>query len=120
MVRKLIMAKTLGERIKEARQVEIKVNEIIFTARRATFEEMLAYAGAKTSDADISRKHITGWSGVKESDLIEGGSAEQVPFDKALFDDVIGDQQEWWLYIANGVASKALESITQKAESKKK
>ena len=114
------MAKTLGEKIKEARQVEIKVGEITFIARRATFEELLAYANKQITDPEISRLHIVGWFGVKESDLLEGGTDEQVLFDKALFDDVIGDHQEWWLFIANGVTSKAMESITEKADSKKK
>lgn len=110
---------TLAEKIKEARQVEIKLNEIIFTARRATFEELLSYAKDQKTDPEISRLHITGWSGVKESDLLDGGTADQVPFDKALFDDVISDQQEWWLFIANGVTKKALADFTEKADSKK-
>lgn len=114
------MAKTLGERIKEARQIEIKVGEITFLARRATYEEYLTYIINKTTDPAISRIHVRGWAGVKEKDLIEGGSDEQVPFDKAIFDDVIGDHQEWWTFIADRVNNQALESATEKADSKKK
>ena len=58
--------------------------------------------------------------GEHESDLIEDGAADLVAFDKAIFDDVIGDNREWWTFISNAVTSKALERINQKADSKKK
>lgn len=120
------MAKTLADKIKESRQIEVKVGDITFTARRATSEEMFAYYATNpdapngVSFAEICRKHVTGWTGVKESDLIDGGAADSVPFDKSVFDDVIGDNQEWWTYIATEVLRTAQERITKQAESKKK
>ena len=114
------MAKTLAEKIKESRQISVKVGDVTFTARRATVEEMYRYAHEMTSDAEIARRHTLNWDGVKESDLIEDGSADLVPFDKSIFDDVIGDNREWWTFISNAVTSKALERINQKADSKKK
>lgn len=111
---------TLADKIRAARQIEIKVGGITFTGRRATNEEFSDYYRNDVSLAEVARRHINGWAGVKESDLIPGGSDDGVKFERDLFNEVIADQQDWWMPIYQEIIRDAIERAEQKAESKKK
>jgi len=114
---------SLRAKIRESRKVEIVIPDtnILFYATRMTGEEFRSIVADNVSDAEISRRFVIGWKGVTEADLIEGGSPkEEVPFDKDLFDDIIGDHDDWFLYIASNVGRAALERVSAKASNAKK
>ena len=108
------------EKIRKARILEVKVGAVTFTGTRATLEQALLYNDGKFSDAEVCRRHINGWSGVKESDLIEGGSDVEVDFSRALFDEVIGEKAEWWPEIAPVIIEDALSRLTKRSANTKK
>ncbi len=110
---------SLAERIRESRKITIEVGNIKFFGTRATAEQFSAYSINSTLDAQVARNHVTGWEGVKESDLIEGGSKEIVPFKRADFDEVIGDRPDWAGEIAKAVLSDAIDRINKRAENAK-
>lgn len=119
MVRKLIMS-SLADKIRESRKITIQVGDIKFYGKRATTEELARYMQAKTLDAEVARYHITGWDGVKESDLIEGGKDDLVKFDRELFFEIIGDKHEWYSEIARAVLDESMRRITERVENEKK
>jgi len=110
---------SLPDKIRKSRESSVIVGDVTFTIRRATTEEMYTYYAKDLSFAEICRRHVTGWSGVKESDLLDGGKKEIVDFSKEVFDEVIGDRQDWWKEISNKVLEDAQNRITAKAENEK-
>jgi len=111
---------SLVDKIRQARRINIKVGKITFTGTRATVEQALTYGAKRTPDADICRIHINGWEGVKESDLIDVGSADAVSFDKELFHEIIGEKQDWWKEIAKEVLRDAYDRVDKRKENEKK
>lgn len=124
MVCELVMdVLSLRAKIKESRKVEIVIPDtnIVFYATRMTGEEFRSIVADNVSDAEISRRFVIGWKGVTEADLIEGGSAkDEIPFDKDLFNDIIGDHDDWFLYIASNVGRAALDRVSAQASNAKK
>lgn len=116
-------ALTLRAKIREARKIDIAIPDtnIVVYATRMTGEEFRAIVDNNVSDAEISRRYVIGWQGVTEADIIEEGSSKvEVPFDKGLFDDIIGDKDDWFLYIASNVGRAALDRVSAKASNAKK
>ena len=111
---------SLADKIRESRKITVTIGDLKFTGRRATAEEFARYMQAQTLDAEVSRYHITGWDGVKESDLIDGGKADLVPFNKELFYEIIGDKPEWFGVIAKAVLEDSMRRITERIENEKK
>ena len=111
---------SLVEKLRESRKVEVKVGDITFTGIRATIEQALTYNGDQISDAEICRRHITGWDGVKESDVFGGSDKQPVAFDKNLFNEVIGDNMEWWVAIAPKIIEDALNRLKERGDNTKK
>lgn len=110
---------SLAERIRESRKITIEVGNIKFFARRATEDETIQYHTNDTRNIDIAINHVTGWEGVKESDLIDGGSKELIQFDQDSFNEAIKDRADWALEIAKVVFNKGYERINKRAENAK-
>ena len=108
----------MADKIRAARTIEIKVGTITFIGTRATPEELSMAQGK--SDAEFIRTKITGWEGVKESDLIKGGSKELVLFDKDAFDEIIGEKIEWYSEIAPKLFENAAEKFKERQAHTKK
>ena len=111
---------SVAEKLRKARQIEIKVGSCTFSASRATPEQALLYSTNAISDADVCRRHVMGWSGVKECDIIEGGGKDDLPFDRDDFSEAIGEKMDWWKEIAKTVLDDAFERIKQKESHQKK
>lgn len=111
---------SLAEKIREQRKITVKVGDLTFNAKRATAEEFARYMSAQTLDAEVCRYHVTGWSGVKDSDLIDDGKDAETPFNRELFCEIIGDKPEWFGEIANAVLADAIARVTARIENEKK
>jgi hypothetical protein len=61
-------------------------------------------------------QYVTGWQGVTEADLLGAavGSSDAVPFDSALWAEVVADRGDW----LNTVAQALLAAIVQHFEAK--
>lgn len=111
---------SVAEKIRAARRIEIKVGEVTFTGTRATPEQFSRYATMNSTDAEVCRAHIDGWAGVKESDLIDGGTKDQVKFSREDFSEAIGDKPEWYKPIVSEILKDAQERFQKRAENEKK
>jgi hypothetical protein len=62
-------------------------------------------------------QYVTGWEGFTEADLVgAAGSGDVVPFDAALWAEVVADRGDW----LNLVAARLLDVIVTHVESKAK
>ncbi len=75
---------SLIDKIRQARRFEVIVGNATFTGSLPTQEQFYLYGREGVTDAEISRKCVSGWSGVTEADLIDGGSSDPVEFSKEL------------------------------------
>jgi hypothetical protein len=110
---------SVAEKLREARKIEIKIGEITFTGTRATPEQYSRYFNASCTDAEVCRSHITGWDGVKESDLIDGGKKELKPYNREDFFEAIGEKPDWYKPLAEGIIKNAKEYFENKAKVEK-
>ncbi len=113
------MSASLIEKIRQSRGFQAEVGEIVFIGTLPSKERFFLMGRDSITDAELARNTVEDWRGVKESDLIEGGSDELVPFDKALFAEIIGDRPEWWRAITD-VAIKRLGDQSNKKEAAEK
>lgn len=82
------------ERLRKSRQTEIKVGGVTFTCQRFTNEQFGVYHDENITTSEICRRHVTGWAGVTERDVYGEGD-KSVPFDRELFNEVIGNRTDW-------------------------
>lgn len=106
--------------LRKKREIEVKVGNAIFNGTRVSPENFQRYVGNGVTDAQICRIHISGWKGVKGSDIVEGGSKEEIPFDREDFDEVIGEKPEWYSPIVKELCDHARKRYEERVESEKK
>lgn len=95
------MPANLISRMRRAREIEIKVGHLTFTVLRPTDADLL-----DLMDKDLvalARRQVIGWAGVTEADLVPGGSAADIPFDAALWQEWIPDRADLWTPIGSAV-----------------
>ena len=108
------------DKINKARELVIKVDGFEFSGAYATLEQALIYEQEQTSRPEICRNHITGWSGVKESDVVDDGKKENIDFDPRIFAYAIGNRPDWWNPIAQEVVKKSVDRALALQDNKKK
>lgn len=110
---------TLIDRIRQGRRFTVKVAGMTFTGSRPTVEQFTELYKGNASECEMVRAYVDGWDNVKEKDIIKGGSNEKVPFDKELFDVVIGDMPVVWHTIAVQLANEVKEAAVEIGENQK-
>ena len=111
---------SVADKLRAARKIEIKVGDITFYGTRATPEQFSRYATQASTDAEVCRVHIDGWSGVKESDLIDGGSDEVIKFSREDFSEAIGEKPDWYKPIVSKILEDAQERFVARKDNEKK
>jgi hypothetical protein len=111
---------SVADKLRAARRIEIKVGDITFFGTRATPEQFSRYATQQSTDADVCRAHIDDWAGVKECDLIDGGSKEALKFNRDDFSEAIGDKVDWYKAIVAEILKSAQERFTERTKNEKK
>ena len=99
------MSALLIEKIRAARQQDVVVDDIAFTCRRPTDLEMVDWARLGLERGEILRRFVVGWRGVKESDLIPGGTSELIEFNNDLFMEWVADRPNTWAPIIETITS---------------
>lgn len=111
---------SLADKLRAARRIEVKVGELTFSGSRATPEQFSRYANLSVTDSEVCRIHIDDWKGVKESDVIEGGSKDVLKFDRDLFSEIISEKVEWYKPIVAEILKDAQERFAARISNEKK
>lgn len=94
------MSKIILQQLRKQRELAIELTERLkLTARRPTDLEMTQLQ-RDGRFGDLGQKHIIGWSGFTENDLVGGGGSDAVAFDPELWSDYYADHPEHWEVIA--------------------
>lgn len=72
-------------------------------------------------NADNVRKYVIGWDGFIESDFLEAGvgGSDVVPFDAALWDDMVTDNVRWIGVVSRAILDSIVDHYAKKAEVEK-
>lgn len=92
------------ERYKQSGQTRVEAGGFAFVVQRPTQAEVYA-AGDRRIDISFVARHVVGWEGVKESDLIPGGDPEPVAFDQDVFAAWLADRADLWPALTEGVVN---------------
>lgn len=111
---------SIAEKIRKSREITIKVGDATFNGVRCTFDEYAKYVNNATYNGDVAKNHITGWSGVKESDILDDGEDKIIAFDKETFDEIIVDKPEWSGAIVKELFDRARNGSAARTENEKK
>lgn len=87
---------SLLEKLKKSRESNVTAGDFAFTVRRPTDLEVAGMSGQQLKQGDILERYVTGWSGVKEIDIIPGGDPVPAVFTTELFIDWVADKPDLW------------------------
>jgi hypothetical protein len=111
---------SLIERIRKARQTRVTVEGKTFIVRRPTDWEFAEMRKSEILQMDIMERFVEGWEGVTELDLVPGGGATPVEFDRALFVEWIADKEQYWTPLTDAVVNEFIAHRKSLGESEKK
>lgn len=114
------MSDALIEKINKAREQVVEAGGLSFVTRRPTDLEVLEMRGQGVSQRDLLRRFVLGWQGVKEIDLIPGGTPKPVEFDHDLFLAWVEDQPEVYAKLLEHITGAYKTHEQQRAEALKK
>lgn len=79
--------------------------------------------GRKSMMADLDQvvKFTTGWEGITEADLLGAsvGASDAVPFDPALWAEVVADRGDWLKAVAQALLDAIVKHFDAKAQAEK-
>lgn len=107
----------LIDKIRASRQSQIEVGGWSFTVRRPTELEWHEMRGV--IDTRRLMAFVDGWSGVKESDIINGGDPHPVPFDRAVLMAWVEDLPDVMSAIVKGVTASRIARAEDAQEREK-
>lgn len=109
------MSRELIARIRKSRETEVKIEKYTFIVRRPTDVEAVELSRGSAGPADVAQKHVIGWKGVTEDDVVGGGGSDPVAFDVDLWREWCSDRPAFWAPIAEA-ALKAYEAHAKDQE----
>lgn len=99
--------------MKKARESNVKYKDITFTIIRPTEYDAVTELGGDSKE--VISKFVVDWDGIKELDLIAGGSPELVPFSTEIFIEWAKDNIEAWPILLDKI-SESYKSYTDKKD----
>lgn len=86
------MASTLADKIRNARRLRIEAGGHTFVALRPTDLDMVEFNATGTRHPRHLLKHVIGWEGVREMDLVPSGDPHPAPFEPEALDEWLKDR----------------------------
>jgi DNA-binding LytR/AlgR family response regulator len=84
------MSQSLIAKMRAAREQNVEVGGFTFVVRRPTEMDMMEW-GDRTMGREALR-HVVGWSGVKESDVLANGDPEPLEYDAEIAEEWLTDR----------------------------
>jgi hypothetical protein len=91
------------DKIRKARETNVEAAGFTFTVRRPTDMEVVDLRNKTLKQGDIMEQFVMGWAGVKEVDIIPGGTGIPVPFDTTLFMEWVADRPDLWAPLTDAI-----------------
>jgi hypothetical protein len=112
---------SLVERIRKARQTRVTHEGKTFIVSRPTDWQVFEISRTgKSTQMDVLESYVVGWEGFAELDLVPGGDATVVPFDKELFSEWAQDHPEFWSPLTAAITAEYTAHKEKQEEAAKK
>lgn len=83
-------------KLREARKTVVAAGGYSFIVRRPTDIELGYMMQEQMRQGDVLERFVMGWAGVRELDIIDGGSDAAVDFSTELFMEWVADRPDLW------------------------
>lgn len=103
---------TLVERLRAAREQIVEIDDIKLKVRRPAHVDLACLR--TDSDEQFVRRCVVGWVGVKECDVVPGGTGAEVPFDIDACVEWFKDSPGRWQQLGeaiSGIIRRYFESL---------
>lgn len=108
-------------KLRAGRELKVVVDHITFIGQCPLYSRLMRVMTDSFKDTDMApdavmaSKCITNWEGVTEADILPGGDPTVVvPFDKALFEELVLDNKDWWIPISKAITSSVMDRQVKK------
>jgi len=112
------MSNLLLAQIRKERERRVEVKGRIFVVRRPTDLEISEFNG-RLDQRKLLERFILGWEGFVETDFIQNGTDESVPFDLELYHEWIEDHPELWQPLTAAIVAEYHEHKARSEEAVK-
>jgi hypothetical protein len=109
---------SLIEKIRKARQSNVTIDGITYIISRPTDMDIATWHGS--TDGDILKRFVVGWSGVNEIDLIPGGNPTPAAFETELFIESVADKLTHVETLLSAIVNAYKAHLESKKEIEKK
>lgn len=109
---------TLADKIRASRIKKVEVEGKTFFIRRPTHAEAATIGAIPL--VDVCVEFTVDWEGIRESDLLESGSTDIVPFDKDIWGEYLPDKPELWRPLSSAIIEHYQKHVAKVADSVKK
>lgn len=113
------MNDSLIKRMRKARERTIEVEGFRFTYLRPTDTQAAELHHGKASLADIAKRFVIGWSGVKESDLFSSGGSDDAAFSPDVWAEWCDDMPQFWVPLGNAVIESYAAHVKKREAAEK-
>jgi hypothetical protein len=100
---------SLKDKIRQGRVLKLKFEHMTFHCKRPTYEQVGQCFAQEASDAEVARRFVVGWEGVRESDLLKGEPDTEVAFDRELFELASGDMKDAMIFLGKELLTAAMK-----------
>jgi hypothetical protein len=113
-------AALISAQLLKARDSVVEVGRFKFTVRRPSEAELMrrrhrANGSDLLTNLASVQEDVVGWDGVLESDILDGGASEAVPFNRVVYAMWIEDRADLWEALAKHI-EKVVDEHQRKIE----
>lgn len=86
--------------LRRARQRDVAIEGMTFTVEMLTELKLYKVIGVDVDsfigNAELVKACVVGWKNVRECDLVDAGTEDELPFNRELFEEWIEDRPALW------------------------
>jgi len=111
------MSQSLIAKMRAAREQTVEVGGYKFVVRRPTEMDMM-----EMQDQPLGRsalRHVVGWSGVKESDVLANGDPEPINYDSEISEEWLMDRIDLLVPLTEAVMNSFRDHVAKREAAEK-
>lgn len=113
------MSAELIRRLRQARERVVEAGGFKFRYLRPTAEDISELQRDRVTIIGIAKRFVVGWEGVREQDIVKGGTDDPAEFSAELWAAWCSDRPDLWGEIGNAVMAAYADHAAQQERAEK-
>lgn len=113
------MSAELIRRLRQARERVVEAGGFRFRYLRPTAEDVGEMRRDRVTVIGLAKRFVIGWEGVREQDIVKGGTDAPAEFSSELWAAWCSDRPDLWSVIGQAVMDAYVEHTAQQERAKK-